>query len=917
MYLFVLCSLQVLESLVIDILVEANDDKMDSIAFPALGAGSSNYPSRRVAEILFSAVLKFSNEEQELNIKKVVFCILDAQVMEEFVSVFSQYAASVESTAYGGAQRVYGAAYPLAPAAQANPSFGRMNTSARGWTVPGGQTCVEIKEGDLLKEVADAVVTTVLPSLDMSKSALSRYTAKAAGGSVQAALNALKSQQTIKAGEVYATAAGKLSSKHIIHATMMPVPQGSGKATIENLTVKCLQEADTLRCQSICLPALGAGGMGVMPEDCAAGMIAGVQRYFSSGFRQTSLRIIRLVLYEPKFLSTFRTAMQPNSLSAPMNPGPTQSSSLQVSVTVGSVVGLTTDAIVTNVMPTLDMKGAALSKNVALAAGDTLQAELNTIKAQRSLQPGEACSTGCGKLPCKYVIHAVVDRCSSAAGIKVVENAVLASLKEADRLGCTSLALPAIGAGGLGHGVSGCANATANAIECFRVAYTGKTSLTSISMVIFDPAHESPFKLAMQRAKLVSSPPLVQTAPLPFSVSVIHGDILTRTQSTDVIVINALEELNMSNTAMSKNALQTAGSSVQTELNTIRSKRTIQPGDVCSTAAGNLKNCSHIIHAVLQHESKTNQGRQFIEDVVVQCLEEAEELQCTSVAIPALGAGGLQFPIDECASATMSAIIKYGSMAGQSTTVKRIDLVMFDKRHELPFESARKQAMSSPRSLPLSPQASSAAAATSVANGRYRPSPERLLHQPLEEHLSSTSALNVNKSLEEERRQERAVWVQSKISTVSQEDQRVYLKLVGPSIRSLDMVRKNINKFITDTFKKEVITDEDIGLLTAQDDLAIEAVAEDNDVVISYQGNDTIVLQGDKYKILFVQTEIMKRAGAASQDIHTREIQLERERLNRGKLPVLSVWIHPSMFVHSFLKILCGYFQVFHKLRFL
>ncbi|MER3409256.1 MAG: hypothetical protein C4306_03930 [Thermoleophilia bacterium] len=76
-------------------------------------------------------------------------------------------------------------------------------------------------------------------------------------------------------------------------------------------------------------------------------------------------------------------------------------------------------------------------------------------------------------------------------------------------------------------------------------------------------------------------------------------------------------------------------------------KGPIQVGDAVATGAGRLK-ARYVIHgAVMGQDLRTS--AELIERTTRRCLEVADELGCSSIALPAFGTGVGGFPIEECA----------------------------------------------------------------------------------------------------------------------------------------------------------------------------------------------------------------------------------------------------------------------------
>lgn len=77
-------------------------------------------------------------------------------------------------------------------------------------------------------------------------------------------------------------------------------------------------------------------------------------------------------------------------------------------------------------------------------------------------------------------------------------------------------------------------------------------------------------------------------------------------------------------------------------------KGPIEVGDAVATGAGRLS-ARYVIHgAVMGQDLRTDAG--LVRRTTRRCLEVADELGCSSLALPAFGTGVGRFPLDECAA---------------------------------------------------------------------------------------------------------------------------------------------------------------------------------------------------------------------------------------------------------------------------
>ena len=118
---------------------------------------------------------------------------------------------------------------------------------------------------------------------------------------------------------------------------------------------------------------------------------------------------------------------------------------VRVEAVHGDLTEETVDAIVNAANEALD-HGGGVARAIVQGGGDVIQAE---SRRHGRVRTGNAVHTGAGDLPARYVIHAVgpiwVDGESGDAVLPAA--AVRNSLELAERLGCTSIAIPAISSG--------------------------------------------------------------------------------------------------------------------------------------------------------------------------------------------------------------------------------------------------------------------------------------------------------------------------------------------------------------------------------------------------------------------------------------------------------------------------------------
>ena len=107
------------------------------------------------------------------------------------------------------------------------------------------------------------------------------------------------------------------------------------------------------------------------------------------------------------------------------------------------ITRLEVDAIA-NAANTRLLHGGGVAGAIARAGGPSIQRE---SEQRAPIGLGEAVETGAGELPCKWVIHAATMELGGPTSGEIIRRATASTLRRADQLGASSLALVAFGTG--------------------------------------------------------------------------------------------------------------------------------------------------------------------------------------------------------------------------------------------------------------------------------------------------------------------------------------------------------------------------------------------------------------------------------------------------------------------------------------
>jgi len=100
------------------------------------------------------------------------------------------------------------------------------------------------------------------------------------------------------------TLGGALPAKYIIHAVGPAWGDGGEDAKLADAVSGSLKVADELKCASISMPAISTGIFGFPKERAARIIFSAIENYFSSS-KESSLRVVRLILFDNETIQTF------------------------------------------------------------------------------------------------------------------------------------------------------------------------------------------------------------------------------------------------------------------------------------------------------------------------------------------------------------------------------------------------------------------------------------------------------------------------------------------------------------------------------------------------------------------------------------------------------------------------------------
>ena len=271
--------------------------KASSIAFPAIGTGTLQFPQDRVANIYFDAVASYSQTHPSTQLKAVKFVLFDQDIPT--VKAFeAEVARRVQNAPMSGRKAV---GFSGRPSSSKVYAFSPVKERGSGLLETNvGSLCFQVQKGDITEESTEAIVIVSNAELDIARGGGAGAAILRLGGNSIQDECSLQGVQT--PGSIVVTKAGGLKTGSIFHA--IPLPSEDIQVTI----LKCLQEAEKRGILSISFPAIGTGNLGISAKSCAQAMLTAVSEF--SVQSPTCVQLVRTTIFQPEMLKDFRSAMK-------------------------------------------------------------------------------------------------------------------------------------------------------------------------------------------------------------------------------------------------------------------------------------------------------------------------------------------------------------------------------------------------------------------------------------------------------------------------------------------------------------------------------------------------------------------------------------------------------------------------------
>ncbi|XP_022091731.1 poly [ADP-ribose] polymerase 14-like isoform X2 [Acanthaster planci] len=495
---------------IIECLKLANQNKMQSIAIPAISAGIFGFPVELVARQILNAAADFCQNMRNLTLTEIHFTnndqptcnVFRQAVMDRFGPFQGREAATgvrQGPTATTFSPPVMEDDTPVsAPAPKFTASGQNSLTTNEGITIT-------LKKGSITNEMVDVIVNTAGPDMNLSSGKVSQALLKAAGSALQKECDTvITTRGKVRRGDFIETGPGALTCKKIYHCVCEGYRQGESEKVLKKLILKLMEQAEQNEMLSIAIPALGTGNLNYPAGVTAQVMYESILE-FSNLHPNGLLKDVRFVVYDKdaKTIQGFEDKIQ--RLSTPgTSAGATgyAPSGLRRKLRKSGSASTPSDRQPESYSEIVrDQTGMLQTKigSVCLQVGpgdlrtETTDAIVKSVGPATYQQAPIYVQTGVSSLQCSGIFHVVTPKSPEA-----MKTAVHKVLKLAEETKLKSVSFPAIGTGQGGLSVADSASAMLAAVGEFAVQKKPR-HLHLIRLVIFQPRMVTGFQDALKK----------------------------------------------------------------------------------------------------------------------------------------------------------------------------------------------------------------------------------------------------------------------------------------------------------------------------------------------------------------------------------------------------------------------------------
>ncbi|CAJ1069628.1 protein mono-ADP-ribosyltransferase PARP14-like isoform X2 [Xyrichtys novacula] len=287
-------------------LVNAENLKMASLSFPAIGTGNLGFPRDVVSRVLLSEIHSFSGRKTPHYLKEVTIVVhpSDSQTVDRFTRDFkgqtSQRSFQPESWEFVDSASVQSPPQPQ----QRSAFFGQVSSTSLGvYQMQMGTITLEVSSGDITKERCDAIINSSNHNFNL-QSGVSKAILDSAGMGVQMECTQIVQSPGYQSRPWILTSAGHLPSRNIIHVVGQNDPM-----KIKEIVYSVLKVCEENRFRSVAFPALGTGVGGASPSLVADAMVEAVVDFVRKKHPK-SVRSVKILIFQTSMVMEFHKSMK-------------------------------------------------------------------------------------------------------------------------------------------------------------------------------------------------------------------------------------------------------------------------------------------------------------------------------------------------------------------------------------------------------------------------------------------------------------------------------------------------------------------------------------------------------------------------------------------------------------------------------
>ncbi|XP_036953428.1 protein mono-ADP-ribosyltransferase PARP14-like isoform X1 [Acanthopagrus latus] len=294
-----------LKSLVRSCLDEAEQRKMASLSFPAIGTGNLSFPRDVVSRVLLQEIHSYSRRRTPRHLREVAIVVhpSDSQTVDRFTREFSGptgQRVEQEEPEFNEPTVVQSVRQPQ----QNSASFGQVLSPTLGvYRMQMGQLTLEVSSGDITKEDCDVIINSSNPDFTL-RTGVSKAILDSAGPAVQLECSHIVSSPGYQPRPMILTSGGRLPSRNIIHIVGQSDP-----AKIKDVVYAVLKVCEENRFSSVSFPALGTGQGGASPSAVADAMVGAVVEFV----RKKHARFVgsvKILIFQTVMVTEFHKSMK-------------------------------------------------------------------------------------------------------------------------------------------------------------------------------------------------------------------------------------------------------------------------------------------------------------------------------------------------------------------------------------------------------------------------------------------------------------------------------------------------------------------------------------------------------------------------------------------------------------------------------